>query len=103
MFSESWAKEDGRNNTLFAGFSKKSNSEVYRYYIINTKHFDFTDIPAFSPLAPYLGLKGSLGGEKVSKIINAYTVAFFGNYFKDEQNILLDNPSDEFPELIHFD
>jgi predicted dienelactone hydrolase len=101
MFSEVWAEDESRNNTLFDYFSSHSESDLYRYTIQQTAHYDFTDMPAFSPLAPHLGLKGSLDGEQVSKIINAYTLAFFGHYFKGESAPLLEQPSPEFLEMIY--
>jgi hypothetical protein len=58
-------------------------------------------MPAFSPLAPYLGLKGRLNGEQVSKIINAYTLAFFDRYFRGDSGTILDKPSEKYPEMIY--
>ncbi len=57
MFSDVWAKDRSRNNALFDSFAQNSDGDGYRYYIEKTDHYDFTDMPAFSPLAPYLGLK----------------------------------------------
>ena len=100
MFSEAWADEVGRNNIIFEKFIINSNDKLHRYYIEDTEHYDFTDMPAFSPLAPYLGLKGTLDGNQVSKIINAYTLAFFERYLMNEPRTLLDQPTPEFPEMI---
>jgi hypothetical protein len=47
-------------------------------------------------------LKGPLDGKQVSKIINAYTLAFFGRYFKGESSALLEQPTAEFPEMIRW-
>jgi predicted dienelactone hydrolase len=99
MFSESWAIESGRNNSIFNSFFEKSIGDRYRYILENTAHYDFTDLPAFSPLAPYLGLKGTLDGKQVSKIINAYSLAFFGRYLMGESGTLLDKPTAEYPEI----
>ena len=101
MFSESWAKENGRNNTVFDNFFSNGSGDRYQFYIEETEHYDFTDMPAFSPLAPYLGLKGTLDGEQVSKIINTYTLAFFDQYLKGETRVILDQPAAEFPEMIY--
>lgn len=102
IFSAVWAEDRSRNNTLFRSFSDHSEGDTYRYYIEKTDHYDFTDMPAFSPLAPYLGLKGPLDGKQVSKIINAYTLAFFGRYFQDDESHLLDEPTSEFSEMIYW-
>ncbi len=100
MFSAVWAEDRSRNNNMFDELASNSSSEGYRFYIDQTAHYDFTDMPSFSPLAPYLGLKGPLDGEQVSKIINAYTIAFFGRHFKGETGALLEQPTQEFPEMI---
>jgi dienelactone hydrolase len=102
MFSAVWAEDRSRNNSLYEELAGHSSGEGYRYYIEQTAHYDFTDMPAFSPLAPYLGLKGPLDGKQVSKIINAYTLAFFGRYFKGESGALLEQSSPEFPEMVYW-
>jgi predicted dienelactone hydrolase len=101
MFSEDWAQDNSRNNNIFENFYVNSNGIKYRYYLVDTEHYDFTDMPAFSPLAPYLGLKGTLGANRVSKIINAYTLAFFDRHLNNQTGYLLDQPSAEFPEMIY--
>ena len=101
IFSEVWAKERGRNNAIFRSYDHNSDGDSYQYYIEQTDHYDFTDMPAFSPLAPYLGLKGSLNGKQVFKIINTYTLAFFDHYFKNQPSPLLGQLSAEFPEMIY--
>ncbi len=101
IFSDVWAQDRSRNNVIFESFSGNSSGDGYCYYIEQTAHYEFTDMPAFSPLAPYLGLKGPLDGGQVSKIINAYTLAFFGRYFKGEAGVLLDQPAQEFPEMLY--
>ena len=100
MFSDVWAQDRSRNNGIFENFSKNSSGDRFRYYIEKTDHYDFTDMPAFSPLAPHLGLKGPLDGEQALKIINTYTLAFFNRYFKGDESHLLEHPSPKFPELI---
>jgi predicted dienelactone hydrolase len=102
MFSAVWAEDRSRNNSLYEELAGHSSGEGYRYYIEQTAHYDFTDMPAFSPLAPYLGLKGPLDAKQVSKVINAYTLAFFGHYFNGESGELLEQPSPEFPEMIYW-
>jgi hypothetical protein len=100
MFSEAWAIEENHNNQIFDSFYNNSTGNKYRYYIEDTKHYDFTDMPAFSPLAPYLGLKGSLDGKQAMQIINAYTVAFFGEHLLGYPQLILDEPPVELPEII---
>jgi hypothetical protein len=61
---------------------------------------DFSDVPAFSPLAPYLGLKGPLNGERVLEIVRAYSLAFFDDTLLGKQAPLLEGQSDDYPEMI---
>jgi len=97
MFSETWLKTD--NQLLFDELYANSKGENFVMYISGTAHYDFTDLPAFSPLAPALGLKGPLNGDRVLEIINAYSLAFFDQYLRGENSDLLKGPSNEFPEV----
>jgi dienelactone hydrolase len=101
IFSETWAQDNSPNNIIFSKFFHGSNGDKYQYFIEKTAHYDFTDMSAFSPLAPYLDLKGALDGKQVSKIINTYTLAFFDRHLLGESGSLLDQPSSQFPEMIY--
>jgi hypothetical protein len=50
--------------------------------INGTAHYDFSDLPLLSPLAPRLGLKGPINGKRVTGIINDYLLAFFDGTLK---------------------
>jgi hypothetical protein len=52
-----------------------------------------------SPIAPQLGLKGSLNGERVTEITNTYLTTFFDKSLKGKPTELFDGPS-PFPEVI---
>ncbi|KPV48706.1 hypothetical protein SE17_36620, partial [Kouleothrix aurantiaca] len=71
----------------------------YRMTIRGTKHYDFTMLPLLSPLAPALGLKGPLNGERTIQIITSYLLAFFDHHLKAMPAPLLDGPSTEYPEV----
>ncbi len=45
--------------------------------IDGTTHYDFSDLPLLSPLAPQLGLKGPINGKRVTPIVNDYLLSFF--------------------------
>jgi predicted dienelactone hydrolase len=97
MFSENWPKTE--NMLLFDEFFANSHAEGYRMSIANTAHFDFSDLPAFSPLAPALGLKGSLNGDRALEIIRGYSLAFFDQQLRGENSSLLKGPSSGYPEV----
>ncbi len=82
LYSELWPKP--KNMALFEKLFGTMGSPVARLTIQGTAHYDFTDLPALSPLAPYIGLKGPLNGGRVQEIIDAYSLAFFDAVLKGE-------------------
>jgi hypothetical protein len=94
MFSQDWTDEtDSRNNQLFDPFYENSTDTYGKVFIKGTKHYDFTDLPLLSPLAPQLGLKGPINGERVTMIINDYLLSFFDSALKSGPQTLFENPS----------
>jgi predicted dienelactone hydrolase len=100
MFSESRSFRSGDNIDQFSQLQSNSSGEIYRFEIEETGHFDFSDLPAFSPLAPALGLKGPLPGGRALQIITDHTLSFFGHYFKGKERGLLDGNLIVYPEVI---
>lgn len=100
LFSQRWADDlDSKNNRLFSRFYQNLSQPGPVIAIIGTTHFDFSDLPALSPLATQLGLKGPLNGARVQTIINDYTLAFFNLQFKNISSKLLNGPNADYPEL----
>ena len=94
MFSQRWADDvESRNNKLFHKFISKAPETFGVISIGGTTHYDFSDLPLLSPLAPRLGLKGPIHGNRVTIIINDYLVSFF-------DRILKGVPTDLFQEEI---
>ncbi len=99
MQSESWSGE--RNTLMFDTLFANSKSPITAMLSINgTKHYDFTDIPMLTPLAPLIGLKGPIHAQRGLSIINAYTLAFFDQTLKNNPSPLLDGQSPNYPETI---
>jgi hypothetical protein len=69
-------------------------------HILGTAHYDFTDLPALSPLAHALGLKGPIRGARVQRIVNDYSLAFFDQHLLGRSSDLLEGPSPGHPEVI---
>ena len=67
--------------------------------IAGTAHHDFSDIPSLTPIAATLGLKGPLSGERVTRIIDDYGLAFFDQYLKQRPAPLLTGPAAAYPEV----
>lgn len=100
IFSQAWADEtDSKNNRLFNGMQAQMSGPAPAVSIQGTAHYDFTDLPALTPLAPRLHLKGPINGERVQQIVNAYTLAFFDLHFKGIPTTLLNAPSPDYPEV----
>ena len=97
MRSQVWASadNDARLNTLYAG----AQAGVIRLTIAGTKHYDFTMLPLLTPLAPALGLKGPISGQRGMAIITDYLLAFFDHTLKGQDRPLLDGPSPSYPEV----
>ena len=84
LFSQVWADDtNSRNNQLFNPFYAKSTDTYGALFIEGTAHYDFSDLPLLSPLAPQLGLKGPINGKRVTVIINDYLLSFFDMTLKD--------------------
>jgi len=100
MVSEGRSFRSGDNIDQLSLLVNNSNGGVYRFEIEGTGHFDFSDLPAFSPLAPAFGLKGPLPGGRALQIITDYTLAFFGHYLKGDERGILDGNLEAYPEVI---
>ena len=100
FFSGTWSSNT--NDSIFARFYENIKQHPPVMTIADTAHYDFSDLPLLSPIAPQLGLKGPLDGQRVVEIVNAYTVAFFDMALKGEGSTLFDWESPEYPE-VNFD
>jgi hypothetical protein len=56
-------------------------------------------LPLLMPLAPALGLKGPINGQRGMAIITDYLLAFFDHTLKGQAQPLLDGPSPNYPEV----
>ncbi len=100
LFSELWPF--ARNTELFNRYYSHVDPSNHVFTILGADHYDFSDLPALSPLAPQLGLKGPINGARVQQIIETYTLAFFDKAFKGQPTTLLDGPSPDYPD-VRFD
>jgi dienelactone hydrolase len=101
MFSQRWADEvDSKNNRLFNRFYSNLDRPSRVITIQGTTHYDFSDLPMLSPIAPQLGLKGPLNGQRVTEIVDDYLISFFESTLNDRPTDLFDGPS-KYPEVIN--
>jgi hypothetical protein len=100
LFSQAWRDEVGsRNNQLFDEFYSHLPSYEPVVTILRTRHYDFSDLPLLSPLAPQLGLKGPINGKLVVKILNDYLLAYFDQELKGIPSPIPFGPSANYPDL----
>jgi dienelactone hydrolase len=100
LFSQRWADDvDSRNNRLFRDFILNVPDSVGVISIEGTAHYDFSDLPLLSPLAPSLGLKGPINGKRVTTIINDYLLAFFEGTLKGVQMDLFADQNQKYNEV----
>jgi platelet-activating factor acetylhydrolase isoform II len=100
MFSQRWADDaDSRNNILFHRFTSTAANTLGVIVIDGTAHYDFSDLPLLSPLAPRLGLKGPISGLRVTTIINDYLLSFFDHTLKGAPTDLFEPQNRKYNEV----
>jgi predicted dienelactone hydrolase len=97
--ADRWASNDSGDNfdiadTLFTGLEKTG----YLATITGAAHFDFSDIPLFSPLTPQLDLSSDMDSEYVVGMMTSMTSAFFRQELKGEGDDLV-NGAMVYPEM----
>lgn len=96
--SEAWTN-GGNNYTRQRQLYEAMRNTAYFLSIDGTTHYDFVAVPAISPLAPLLGVKGPLPARRVMEINETYLIAFFDKHLRGEAVSLLDGPSPAYPEV----
>ena len=100
MFSQGWADDIGsKNNQLFDQFNPGVPESKGVIVIDGTRHYDFSDLPLLSPIAPQLGLKGPLQGTRVVEIVNSYLLDFFELTLNGKTSSLFKGSFTDFPEV----
>jgi len=96
LFSEVFPTE---RNTMLLGRLMKNAQAAREISIMGTAHYDFSDLPLLTPLAPYLGLKGPLAAERVLQINREFSLALFNQVLSKGSGTILAGPSNQYPEL----
>ena len=100
MFSQGWVDDtESRSNAIFREFLPQNENNFGVISIAGTKHYDFSDLPLFSPIAPQLGLKGPLNGERVTEIVNAYLLDFFEMTLRGKSSALFEGGFNDYEEV----
>jgi hypothetical protein len=82
-------------------FYDRLKGPTYTLIIESFRHVDFSDFPLWPDITPLVeaSLIGNNDGLRSVQIVNAYLLAFFDKYLKDEGALLLDGPSEDYPEV----
>lgn len=100
MFSQRWADDlESLNNRQFQPFYEKSEKAMGAVSIEGTAHYDFSDLPLLSPLAPQLDLKGPINGRRVTTIVNDYLLSFFEMALEGKPSDLISGQSQKYNEV----
>jgi hypothetical protein len=96
-----WSEEeiDAHQTSMRAVFESLPG-DGYFVQVSDIFHSNFTDIPAWSPLWPLLGVAGPIAVQRAHRIINAYSLAFFDRHLKGSPTALLDAPAEYYPEVL---
>ncbi|HSJ88195.1 MAG TPA: hypothetical protein VK909_13365, partial [Anaerolineales bacterium] len=100
MFSQRWHDDtESLNNRQFKPFFENAKQPLGAVYIEGAAHYDFSDLPRLSPLAPQLGLKGPINGKRVTTIVDNYLLAFFDMTLKGNVSDLFKSTYVKYPEV----
>ncbi len=75
------------------------NAPAYLLTVRGSVHYDFHDLTLVSPLGSLFGFTGTIRGEQMIAILNAYSLAFFDRHLKDLPRPILNGPSADYPEV----
>jgi pimeloyl-ACP methyl ester carboxylesterase len=97
MQSEAW--QANRNlplvDTLYANLPEGR----LRMTLLNTAHYDFTDIPQLTALGRFIGLSGSGASKKTLRVINDFSVAYFDRYLKGNLGVDIERLAQLYPQV----
>jgi predicted dienelactone hydrolase len=93
---ELWCKDCYVNELFY----KRAESSAYQIKIRGARHNSFGDACLWGRLPHNLGAGATIGGKRMTKIQNVYTLAFFDKHLKGLAAPLLDGPSPDYPEVV---
>jgi predicted dienelactone hydrolase len=100
-----WSALDiSEHQTTMRAVFETSPGDDYFVQVPKMFHLNLTDVPDLidPPFGRILGLFGPIDAQRVHRIINAYTLAFFDRQLKGMPATLLDGPATQYPE-VRFD
>lgn len=99
MRSEEWTGD--KNDARLFKLIDASSGPRHSLSIKGSRHYDFVMIPLFSPLAPLLGLKGPIPGDRVMPLIDEVMLSFFDAYLKNKPAAAIDAAAGRYAEVTY--
>lgn len=97
--ADHWESASGdRNSARARAIYEAGQTDSYLLIVTGAAHYDFTDLPLFSPLTPQLGLSSDIPSRTMATMLNEYARAFFNLYLKGERSELLGGTA-VYPEI----
>jgi dienelactone hydrolase len=96
MAKSSFAKLDDRGFRVQDAYLKRNGG--YNLLIKQAKHLNFSDTALFSPIRRFTGA-GTVNARRCLRIVNDYTLAFFGKHLNNTPSALLNGSSPDYPEV----
>jgi predicted dienelactone hydrolase len=81
-------------------FYKRVESSAYQIKIRGARHASFGDPCLWGGLLSSVGEAATIDGERMTRIQNVYTLAFFDKHLRGLATPLLDGPSPDYPEVV---
>jgi predicted dienelactone hydrolase len=93
---ETWC----RDCSVYDLFYESAESAAYQMKVRGSRHASFGDLCLWGGLFNIIGEGATIDGERMTKIQNVYTLAFFDKHLKGLAAPLLDGPSPDYPEVV---
>ncbi len=95
-----WSEEEiaAHHATMRATF-ERLRAPGWFVRIPRVSHLDFTDVSSWSPAFRAVGATGPMDGDRVHRILNDFSVAFFDRHLRDGPGRLLDGVSRRHPDV----
>lgn len=78
---------------------EEASGPAWQATIAGSTHFNYTDLSLWSPLFRHIGLLGPIEGVRMTRIVNAYVLAFFDQHLRGVPQALLAGAAAEYPEV----
>ncbi len=96
MHSEAWVNQG--NQPLLKQLWENEPPGTVKAEIAGTAHYDFSDMPLYSPIGYQVGLKGPIPAERITALLNDYLTTFFNQHLMEGKTSLQDLSS-RYPEV----